>query len=36
MKWSETYTFQTEKGASDKFEFVIFGDSHEKRPDYSV
>ncbi len=34
--WSAYYIFQTEKSDSDSFEFLVFGDSHEKKPDYRV
>jgi len=34
--WSPYYTFRTEKAAEDKFEFLVFGDSHEKKPVYNV
>ena len=34
--WSDTYRFDTEMARPDAFEFIVFGDSHEKKPDYSV
>ncbi len=34
--WSAHYIFQTEKTDSGGFEFLVFGDSHEKKPDYRV
>jgi hypothetical protein len=34
--WSETSYFETEKSEMGKFDFLIFGDSHEKKPAYDV
>ncbi len=34
--WSSTYTFETEKAVEESFDFLVFGDSHEKKPSYSV
>jgi hypothetical protein len=34
--WSEGYTFATEPASAAKFTFLVFGDSHEKKPVYSV
>jgi len=34
--WSSYYTFQTEAGEGRRFEFLVFGDSHEKKPVYKV
>ncbi|MDD5765724.1 MAG: metallophosphoesterase family protein [Candidatus Marinimicrobia bacterium] len=34
--WSETFSFTTEKADADRFEFLVFGDSHEKKPIYQV
>lgn len=34
--WSAYFTFQTEKGEEEKFRFIVFGDSHEKKPIYAV
>lgn len=34
--WSAYFTFETEKAEADKFEFLVFGDSHEKKPVYKV
>lgn len=34
--WSSTYTFETEKSGQESFDFLVFGDSHEKKPSYSV
>ncbi len=34
--WSAYYTFETEREAADSFEFLVFGDSHEKKPLYNV
>ena len=34
--WSATYTFETEKRVPGSFDFLIFGDSHEKKPSYDV
>ena len=34
--WSEDYTFATEHASPAKFTFLVFGDSHEKKPVYSV
>jgi hypothetical protein len=34
--WSGYYTFETERAETDKFEFIVFGDSHEKKPSYKV
>ncbi|MFH1176872.1 MAG: metallophosphoesterase family protein [Acidobacteriota bacterium] len=36
VNWSATYAFQTEKGEEEKFKFIVFGDSHEKKPVYTV
>jgi len=35
-QWSPYYTFETEKIDTDRFEFLVFGDSHEKKPVYTV
>jgi hypothetical protein len=34
--WSATYAFETEKGGPSEFAFLIFSDSHEKKPIYDV
>lgn len=34
--WSSYYTFETEKAEAGSFEFLVFGDSHEKKPLYRV
>ncbi|HEX9971394.1 MAG TPA: metallophosphoesterase family protein [bacterium] len=34
--WSGYYRFETERAETDKFEFIVFGDSHEKKPSYKV
>jgi Purple acid Phosphatase, N-terminal domain/Calcineurin-like phosphoesterase len=34
--WSPYYTFETEKAEPERFEFLVFGDSHEKKPIYTV
>lgn len=34
--WSARYSFQTEKAGKEAFDFLVFGDSHEKKPSYSV
>lgn len=34
--WSPSYSFVTETLRPEKSEFIIFGDSHEKKPDYSI
>ncbi len=34
--WSAYYTFQTESADPGRFEFLVFGDSHEKKPVYKV
>jgi hypothetical protein len=34
--WSAYYTFQTEPADPARFEFLVFGDSHEKKPIYTV
>ncbi len=36
IRWSATYAFETEKAEPGKFEFLLFGDSHEKNPVYTV
>ncbi|MFH0989420.1 MAG: metallophosphoesterase family protein [bacterium] len=36
VHWSATYTFETENASADKFEFIVFGDSHKKKPEYTV
>jgi acid phosphatase type 7 len=35
-EWSATYTFATEQAVSKAFDFLVFGDSHEKQPSYAV
>jgi len=35
-RWSATYAFETEKAGPGKFEFILFGDAHEKKPVYTV
>jgi hypothetical protein len=35
-EWSATSFFETEKSEPGKFDFLIFGDSHEKKPSYAV
>lgn len=35
-QWSAYYTFQTEESDARRFEFLVFGDSHEKKPLYTV
>jgi len=34
--WSPTASFETEMSETDRFDFLIFGDSHEKKPSYAV
>ncbi len=34
--WSPYYTFETAKADPERFEFLVFGDSHEKKPLYTV
>ena len=34
--WSAYYTFETEKAEPEGFQFLVFGDSHEKKPLYTV
>jgi hypothetical protein len=34
--WSPYYSFETEKAEPERFQFIIFGDSHEKKPLYTV
>jgi acid phosphatase type 7 len=34
--WSEYLAFETEKAGDEPFEFLVFGDSHEKKPVYKV
>ncbi len=34
--WSAYYSFETEKAENSNFEFIVFGDSHEKKPVYKV
>ena len=34
--WSAYFTFQTEKADPERFEFLVFGDSHEKKPLYTA
>lgn len=34
--WSAPYTFKTEDRAGGSFDFLVFGDSHEKKPSYDV
>jgi len=34
--WSEGYTFATEHASAARFTFLVFGDSHEKKPVYAV
>jgi hypothetical protein len=36
IEWSATSSFETEKSETGKFDFLIFGDSHEKKPSYAV
>ena len=35
-RWSGELTFQTAPEKPERFQFLVFGDSHEKQPDYSV
>jgi len=35
-EWSPTCTFETEGAGQASFDFLVFGDSHEKKPSYSV
>ena len=34
--WSPYYTFETEKAEPERFQFLVFGDSHEEKPIYTV
>jgi len=34
--WSPYYTFETEKAEPERFQFIVFGDSHEEKPIYTV
>jgi len=34
--WSAYYSFRTEKADPERFEFLVFGDSHEKKPLYTA
>jgi hypothetical protein len=34
--WSAYHSFETEKEDTDEFQFLVFGDSHEKKPVYKV
>lgn len=34
--WSAYYTFRTESAKAERFQFLVFGDSHEKKPLYTV
>jgi acid phosphatase type 7 len=34
--WSATCTFETENAGEESFNFLVFGDSHEKKPSYSI
>jgi predicted phosphodiesterase len=34
--WSAYYSFETEKAEPERFQFLVFGDSHEKKPIYTV
>jgi hypothetical protein len=35
-RWSPYYSFRTESAEPEPFEFLVFGDSHEKKPLYTV
>jgi hypothetical protein len=34
--WSDIRFFRTEEAKSDSFSFLVFGDAHEKQPEYAV